>query len=96
MQMPATTSTGASGIQPSMVVGIDGPRWMLRATLIGKAAVDQDAHDRLLALVQDTVVVRGEAPMSPGEVIELRPPPRPPAEPANPADPADDVEEPLT
>jgi hypothetical protein len=93
MQMPATTSTGVSGVQPSMVVGIDGPRWMLRATLIGKAAVEQEAHDRLLAVVQDTVVVRGEVPMSPGEVIELRPPARPAG---TPADPADDAASELT
>jgi hypothetical protein len=76
-----------------MVVGIDGPRWMLRATLIGKAAVEQEAHDRLLAVVQDTVVVRGEVPMSPGEVIELRPPARPAG---TPADPADDAASELT
>jgi hypothetical protein len=79
LQLPATTSTGASGVQPSLVVGIDGPRWMLRATLIGQAAVDQQAHDRLLSVVQDTVVVRGEEPMAPGEVIGLRPPPQPSA-----------------
>jgi hypothetical protein len=75
--LPATTSEGAKGVQPSLIIGIDGPRWMLRATLLGKAAVDQQVHNQMLAIVQDTVVVRGEQPMAPGELLELRPPPRP-------------------
>ena len=29
------------------------------------------------SIVQDTVVVRGEEPMAPGEVVALVPPPRP-------------------
>jgi hypothetical protein len=75
VRLPATTSAGAAGVQPSVVMGVDGPRWMLRATLIGRAATDPEAMQRMLALVADTVVVRGEAPMPPGEIIPLRPPP---------------------
>jgi hypothetical protein len=91
LQLPATTSTGASGVQPSIVLGIDGPRWMLRATVIGKAAIDPQAFARMLAVVQDTVVVRGDGPMAPGEVLELRPPPSapvtPPGTPPAPSEP---------
>lgn len=89
VSLPATTSTGQKGVQPSLVIGIDGPRWMLRATLLGKAAIDQQVHNQMLAIVQDTVVVRGDAPMPPGELIELRPPSRPDEEQAGEdADPA--------
>ena len=77
MALPATTSDGKQGVQPSVVLGIDGPRWLLRATLIGRAAVDQEQMNRMMAIVQDTVVVRGDQPMAPGEVIALTPPPRP-------------------
>jgi hypothetical protein len=77
MSIPATTSDGKTGVQPSVVLGIDGPRWMLRATMLGRAAVDQEQMNRMMAIVQDTVVVRGDAPMAPGELIELTPPPRP-------------------
>jgi hypothetical protein len=77
MSLPATTSDGKTGVQPSVVLGIDGPRWMLRATMLGRAATDQEQMNRMMAIVQDTVVVRGDDPMAPGELIELTPPPRP-------------------
>lgn len=80
MALPATTADGKQGVQPSVVLGIDGPRWLLRATLIGRAAVDQEQMNRMMAIVQDTVVVRGDQPMAPGEVIALTPPPRPTAD----------------
>jgi hypothetical protein len=50
---------------------------MLRATILGKAALDQEQMNKMMAIVQDTVVVRGEEPMAPGEVVALVPPPRP-------------------
>lgn len=77
MALPATTAEGQQGVHPSVVLGIDGPRWMLRATMIGKAAVDQAQMNLMMGIVQDTVVVRGDEPMAPGEIIELRPPTRP-------------------
>jgi hypothetical protein len=76
VSLPVQTPDGATAVQPSIVIGVDGPRWLLRATLIGAAATDQAMHNRLLAVVQDTVVVRGEVPMPPGEIIELKPPTR--------------------
>lgn len=77
MAIPATGPDGNKGVQPSVVLGIDGPRWMLRATMIGKAAVEQAQMNQMMGIVQDTIVVRGDAPMAPGEVIALTPPPRP-------------------
>ncbi len=77
LALPATTPDGKTGVQPSVVLGIDGPRWMLRATMIGKAAVDQETMNRMMGVVKDSVVVRGEHPMPPGELIALTPPPRP-------------------
>jgi hypothetical protein len=90
MSVPVTTADGSSGVQPSLVIGIDGPRWMVRATLIGQAATDQKVHDQMMLVVQDTVVVRGEVPMAPGELIELRPPPRPEPQDADEPSPRDD------
>ncbi|MFD0204526.1 MULTISPECIES: DUF3710 domain-containing protein [Saccharothrix] len=46
------------------VVGVDGPRWMLRG--IAAAPTEEQglkATDALYALMRDTVVVRGEQPM---------------------------------
>ena len=87
MALPATGTDGKKGVQPSVVLGIDGPRWMLRATMIGKAAVEQAQMNQMMSIVQDTVVVRGDAPMAPGEIIVLTPPARP--ESATPVDTPD-------
>ncbi|MGH8776197.1 MAG: DUF3710 domain-containing protein [Jiangellaceae bacterium] len=74
--LPVTTPDGKSGVQPSRVAGIDGPRWMLRATFLGKATTDVQVFGRLVQVVRDTVVVRGDRPMAPGDVIPLKAPVR--------------------
>ncbi|HEX2361037.1 MAG TPA: DUF3710 domain-containing protein [Jiangellaceae bacterium] len=75
--VPVTTADGAKAVQASRVVGIDGPRWMLRATFLGTATTDAKAFARLVKVVRETVVVRGDRPMAPGEVIPVNPPPAP-------------------
>ena len=37
-----STPDGKTGTQESRIIGINGPRWMLRATLLGKPATDLD------------------------------------------------------
>lgn len=59
--------------QPSRVIGIDGPRWMLKVTLLGKAAVDDEAEARLMPTVRHMVINRGDAAMLPGEPLSLTP-----------------------
>ncbi|HSK26545.1 MAG TPA: DUF3710 domain-containing protein [Jiangellales bacterium] len=73
--VPATLPDGTQGRQPSRVVGIDGPRWMLRATFLGKAVNDAAVFGRLAALVKAVVVVRGDGPMAPGDLLPLTVPP---------------------
>src|SRR5690606_28528384 len=63
--MPVTTEDGRSGQQPSRVLGIDGPRWFLRATLMGRPAVEEAAAEPFLAAVRSLVVVRGNVAMAP-------------------------------
>jgi hypothetical protein len=57
---------------PARFVGVDGPRWFLRAVFSGRAAIDDDAAGPLMAVVRDTVVVRGESAMAPREMLPLR------------------------
>lgn len=38
--MPVTSPDGRTGTQPSRVIGVNGPRWFLRATLVGQPALD--------------------------------------------------------
>lgn len=73
--LPIVLPDGQEAVQPSRVVGIDGPRWLLRATFLGRATQDPVAFARLADVVRDTVVVRGDAPMAPGDLLPLRLPP---------------------
>ncbi|MGH9217053.1 MAG: DUF3710 domain-containing protein, partial [Acidimicrobiales bacterium] len=54
-----------------------GPRWMLRATFLGKATTDAHVFARLVQVVRDVVVVRGDRPMAPGDVIAVTAPTQP-------------------
>lgn len=58
--------------QPVRYLGIDGPRWFLRAVISGRAALDETIAARLEEVIGDVVVVRGEEPMAPEEAIVLR------------------------
>ncbi|HET7388094.1 MAG TPA: DUF3710 domain-containing protein [Nocardioidaceae bacterium] len=67
--------TGQSGTQPSRVLGIAGPRWMLRATFFGKAALEPNPADEVELALRDVVVVRGGEAIPPGDPLPLRVPP---------------------
>ncbi|HZK05840.1 MAG TPA: DUF3710 domain-containing protein [Actinomycetaceae bacterium] len=69
-RMPVTTP-GGSGVRPMRLVGIDGPRWMIRATFTGKAAFDIQAAKELEDVLRDAVVVRGTQARPPREVLPL-------------------------
>lgn len=69
--MPAKTPDGKAATQPSRVLGIEGPRWLLRATLLGRPAAEPDPEHDLERALRDVVVVRGGAPMAPGEPLPL-------------------------
>jgi hypothetical protein len=69
--MPVTTPEGRSATQPSRVLGISGPRWLLRATLLGRPAVEPDHEGDLESALRDVVVVRGKDPMAPGDPLPL-------------------------
>jgi hypothetical protein len=62
---------------PVRFIGVDGPRWFLRAVFSGPAAVDQDAASTLLDVVRATVVVRGDEAMAPRELLPLKLPEQP-------------------
>ena len=49
------------------IVGVDGPRWMLRGIFSGKAAIDPDSPETeaLNKFFADIVVERGEEPLAP-------------------------------
>lgn len=80
-RMPARAPGGRTTFSPARFVGVDGPRWFLRAVLSGRGATDADAGGALLDFVRQTVVVRGAEAMAPRELLPLQLP-----EPAAPTD----------
>ncbi|HET7304360.1 MAG TPA: DUF3710 domain-containing protein [Segeticoccus sp.] len=71
-RMPGRGNGGRTTFSPARFVGIDGPRWFLRAVVSGKAAVDPDAGGALIDFVRQTVVVRGSEAMAPRELLPLQ------------------------
>jgi len=71
VQVPLTLPDGQQVLQVSRIAGIDGPRWFLRATFLGRAAVEPDTAGRLQAAVEQVAVVRGTGPMAPRDPIPL-------------------------
>lgn len=71
IRVPMTTPDGQEGFQPSRVVGIEGPRWMLRATFLGRAALEPDDDGVLMQALRDVVVVRGDDPRAPRDPLLL-------------------------
>lgn len=70
-QMTVRTEDGRTGTQPSRVVGINGPRWMLRATLLGRAAVEPHTPGPWDDVIASTVVRRGSQAMPVGSELRL-------------------------
>lgn len=74
LRVPARTSEGAEAVQPSRIVGVEGPRWFLRGTFYGKAATEPDDDGLLESAFRDVVVRRGDGPMAPREAIPIEVP----------------------
>lgn len=70
--VPAQAGVPSSGLVPVRFVGINGPRWFLRGMFQGPATTDPTAAAPLEALIREVVVVRGDHPMPPKDLLELR------------------------
>jgi Protein of unknown function (DUF3710) len=65
----------AQGTQLIRFTGVDGPRWFLRGVFTGPAADNPQAAAPLEAVMRGVVVVRGDHPVPPRDLLELRLPP---------------------
>lgn len=70
-KLPASGVDGSHGYRVARFIGVDGPRWFLRGVFGGEAAVDRDAAAGLEGLFRQLVVVRGESPMPPRDLLQL-------------------------
>jgi hypothetical protein len=74
VMMVVQTPEGGTAQQPSRVLGIPGPRWMLRATLFGRPALEPAEDGDIETALREVVVVRGNDPMPPGDPLPLQVP----------------------
>ena len=77
-EIPVTTA-GESGTRLARFVGVDGPRWFLRGVIAGEGAVNPEAAAQIEDLFRSIVVVRGNTPMPPRDLIPLHMPAATPA-----------------
>jgi hypothetical protein len=73
-QMAVTRAGG--GRQVTRVVGINGPRWMLRATLMGRPATEPTLSSEWEETIRGVAVRRGDGAMPVGEALPLTMPPQ--------------------
>jgi len=71
-RIPARSPDGRTGHTPARFVGVDGPRWFLRAVFHGDAVHKPEAAQELEDVVREVVVVRGAEAMAPRELLPLR------------------------
>jgi hypothetical protein len=74
-RVPAEPGQPASGLRLVRFIGVDGPRWFLRGLFTGPAADGGEPAGLLEEIFRDVVVVRGEHPVPPRDILELRLPP---------------------
>ena len=74
-RVPAQPGQPQAGTQLVRFTGVDGPRWFLRGVFSGAAAENPAAAAPLEAVLRDVVVVRGDHPVPPRDLLELRLPP---------------------
>jgi Protein of unknown function (DUF3710) len=74
-EVPAEAGQPASGFRAVRFVGVDGPRWFVRGLFTGPAAGGGAAAELLEEVFSQVVVVRGDHPVPPREILELQLPP---------------------
>lgn len=74
-QLPVQLPDGQTGAQVSRMIGFNGPRWLLRATFIGRPAVDLEHAAEWEDALTGVVVRRGAHALPVGEALPIVIPP---------------------
>ena len=70
-RLTVQTSDGRTGEQPSRIVGINGSRWMLRATFLGRPALDAESAGPWEEALSAVAVRRGDHAMPVGDPLPV-------------------------
>jgi hypothetical protein len=62
----------SGGLVPVRFIGVDGPRWFVRAMLVGAVATDGSKAVRFEKALRNVVVVRGSEPLPARDPVPLR------------------------
>lgn len=73
-RVPAKRPDGTEGFMVARFLGFDGPRWFLRGVIGGPAALDRSKAEALEERMARAIVVRGDSPMPPSELLPLKVP----------------------
>lgn len=74
-RVPGKMPDGSPGAQVSRVLGVDGPRWMLRATLLGRPAIEPETAGEWEDVIAQVAVRRGDQAMPVGRPLPFVLPP---------------------
>jgi hypothetical protein len=70
-QMQVVLPDGTQAMQPSRIIGVNGARWLLRATFLGQPAVEPDGAQDWEDALSFVVVHRGTHAMPVGDALPL-------------------------
>lgn len=70
-RMAVVQKGGQSGLRPVRFIGVDGPRWFLRAVITGEAVVRPASAPILEHVLSQLVVIRDSEPRAPREPLPL-------------------------
>lgn len=73
-QIPVAAPGQPASTRLARFIGVDGPRWFLRGVIAGHAATDRAAAADIEGVFRSVVVVRGNTPMPPRDLIPLHVP----------------------
>ncbi|GAB77592.1 Protein of unknown function [Austwickia chelonae] len=71
-RLPSRGPDGRTVYQVMRFIGVDGPRWFLRAVLTGPAASQEYAAEPFYRMISNSVVIRGTDARPPREMLPLR------------------------
>jgi hypothetical protein len=70
-ELNAQIPTKAGDFRLAKFIGVDGPKWFLRGVISGLALGDTLAMTHMIDIFRSCVVVRGNSPMPPKELLQL-------------------------
>lgn len=70
-QVQAQAPDGRAGVQHQRVIGVNGPRWFVRATIVGRPAAEPETAGPFEDILAGLVIRRGTEAMPPGDPLPL-------------------------